>query len=85
MYMGLTSDPYDPKQQLEVAAKLLQSCLKRPELKDELYMQLLKQSRGNPSEDARLMAWQLWLVLSSAMPPSKVFSYVCHALCSMKL
>jgi hypothetical protein len=27
--------------------KLLHQGMKRPELKDELYMQLLKQSRGN--------------------------------------
>lgn len=71
-YMGLSSDPIDAQQQLDVAAKLLHSCLKRPELKDEFYMQLLKQSRGNPREESRLKVWQLWLVVSSAMPPSKV-------------
>ena len=33
----------------DIAQKLLHQGLKRPELKDELYMQLLKQSRGNPN------------------------------------
>ncbi len=31
----------------ELVQKLLHQGIKRPELKDELYMQLLKQSRGN--------------------------------------
>ena len=36
-------------QSIEIVQKLLHQGLKRPELKDELFMQLLKQSRGNPS------------------------------------
>lgn len=37
---------------IEIVQKLLHQGLKRPELKDELFMQLLKQSRGNPSPPA---------------------------------
>ena len=37
---------------VEIVQKLLHQGLKRPELKDELFMQLLKQSRGNPSPPA---------------------------------
>lgn len=37
---------------VEIVQKLLHQGLKRPELKDELFMQLLKQSRGNPSPHA---------------------------------
>ncbi|GMH43362.1 hypothetical protein BSKO_11284 [Bryopsis sp. KO-2023] len=73
MYMGEGSDPVDPPQQTEVAVKLVHTCMKRPDLKDELYMQLLKQSRGNPDPKSRFKAWQLWLVISSALPPSKEY------------
>lgn len=45
--------------------------LKRPELKDELYMQLLKQTRGNPNTVPKLKAWELLHLVASTMPPSK--------------
>ena len=58
-------------QRVETAGKLLHSALKRPELKDELYMQLLKQTRGNPSVDARRHVWELFHLVAAAMPPNK--------------
>ena len=46
--------------------------MKRSELRDELYMQIIKQSRGNTSPNA-YRAWELFLMLASTTPPSKEF------------
>lgn len=48
--------------------------LKRQELRDELYMQLVKQTRSNPSSTSRSRAWALFHLVASAMPPSKEFT-----------
>lgn len=64
-------DPITPAQRVEVAQKLLHSSLKRPELKDELYMQLLKQTRGNTIVEARQHAWELFHLVAATMPPNK--------------
>jgi hypothetical protein len=48
--------------------------LKRPELRDELYMQLVKQTRGNPSPASRSKAWGLFNLVAASMPPSKDFT-----------
>jgi hypothetical protein len=54
-------------------AVLLQG-LKRAELRDELYMQLVKQTRSNPVPTSRARAWALFHLVASAMPPSKEFT-----------
>ncbi len=77
-YQGETGEKLDNPQRIEIAQKLLHQGLKRPELKDELYMQLLKQTRGNPLEASRLKAWELLQLVSATMPPSKVR---CAAIC----
>ena len=46
--------------------------MKRPELRDELYMQLIKQSRGNGTATAA-RAWELFSLVASTMPPSKEY------------
>jgi hypothetical protein len=48
--------------------------LKRVELRDELYMQLVKQTRSNPNSTSRARAWALFNLVASAMPPSKDFT-----------
>ena len=45
--------------------------LKRPELRDELYMQLIKQTRGNPGPESRARAWELFHLTASTMPTNK--------------
>jgi len=72
-YQGDTGEQIDNAQRMEIAQKLLHQGLKRPELKDELFMQLLKQTRGNPSERSRVKAWELFLLVAASMPPSKDF------------
>ena len=51
-YMDEAQEGLTTGQSIEIVQKLLHQGLKRPELKDELFMQLLKQSRGNPSPPA---------------------------------
>ncbi|GLC77793.1 hypothetical protein PLESTB_000955500 [Pleodorina starrii] len=72
-YMGETGEQLPAIQSLEIAQKLLHQGLKRPELKDELYMQLIKQTRGNPGISSRVKAWELFHLVASTMPPSKEF------------
>ncbi len=71
-YMGEAGEPAEPAVGIEIAQKLLHQGLKRPELKDELYMQLLKQTRGNPNVNSRIKAWELFQLTAATMPPSKV-------------
>ncbi len=71
-YTGETGEQLPAIQSLEIAQKLLHQGLKRPELKDELYMQLIKQTRGNPNITTRVKAWELFFLVASTMPPSKV-------------
>ena len=51
-YMDEHQEGLSAAQGIEIVQKLLHQGLKIPELKDELFMQLLKQSRGNPSPQA---------------------------------
>ena len=44
--------------------------MKRPELRNELYMQLIKQSRGNVTSTA-FRVWELFFLVAATMPPSK--------------
>jgi len=53
---------------------LCEQGLKRSELRDELYMQLVKQTRSNPSPNSKARAWQLFHLIAAAMPPSKDFT-----------
>ncbi|KAL3130979.1 hypothetical protein ABBQ38_000302 [Trebouxia sp. C0009 RCD-2024] len=70
-YMDEAQEGSNTAQSIEIVQKLLHQGLKRPELKDELFMQLLKQSRGNPSPAAAAKCWELFYLVASAMPPSK--------------
>lgn len=79
-YMGLAKEYVTDAQKVEIAQKLLHQGLKRPELKDELYMQLVKQTRGNPSLDNKMRAWELFHLVTSTMPPSKVRNHCLDAL-----
>jgi Trp operon repressor len=71
-YMGDSAEKLTDAQRVEMVQKLLHQGLKRPELKDELYMQLVKQTRGNSVSESRMRAWELMFLIASTMPPSKV-------------
>ena len=72
-YMGIHGEMLSQVAALEIAQKLLHQGLKRSELRDELFLQLLKQTRGCPNPSARAKAWQLFYLSAAVMPPSKDF------------
>ncbi|PSC75171.1 kinesin-like calmodulin-binding isoform X1 [Micractinium conductrix] len=72
-YMGVHGEMLGAMAALELAQKLLHQGLKRVELRDELYMQLIKQTRGNPNPTAKAKAWQLFYLTAATMPPTKDF------------
>eukprot|EP00798_Chlamydomonas_sp_ICE-L_P023239 gene23239-30463_t len=72
-YQGETGEKLDGAQKVDIAQKLLHQGLKRAELKDELFMQLLKQTNGNPSLDSKIKGWELMQLTAATMPPSKDF------------
>lgn len=72
-YMGVHGEVLSSVAALELSQKLLHQGLKRPEIRDELFMQLIKQTRGNPNPTARAKAWQLFYLTAATMPPTKDF------------
>lgn len=67
------SEGGESPERLELVQKLLHQGLKRGELRDELFMQLLKQTRANPSIQSRARGWELLFLVASTMSPSKDF------------
>jgi hypothetical protein len=55
MYSGERPNPYPPAMALQV----LQTGVAQPELRAEIYMQLIKQLRHNPSADSQRRYWEL--------------------------
>ena len=72
MVLAVTYLPHTSLTFMPFRSVLLAQGIKKPELRDELYMQLLKQSRGNCTASSAL-AWELFYLVASAMPPSKDF------------
>lgn len=54
---------------IAAAHKVLQMALESNELKNELYMQLFKQSRGDLNYETQLGTWKLFNLVASTMPP----------------
>ncbi|KAI7862382.1 hypothetical protein BDF14DRAFT_1856420 [Spinellus fusiger] len=49
------------------------------QMRDEIYVQVCKQLRDNPSRDSVRKGWEILCVISIAFPPSKNFEgYLCH-------
>lgn len=76
-YMGCREAELGKSEMTETAVELMRICAKHPELKNELYMQLLKQSRHVESEDSRIRVWELWLIAATIFDPSKVMMGCC--------
>lgn len=74
-YMGLDSSDrpnhMDLDEQIELVGKIYKHTLKRAELRDELFVQLSKQTRNNPDRSSSIKAWELMYLCASSMPPSK--------------
>ncbi|KAJ8512707.1 hypothetical protein OPV22_003141 [Ensete ventricosum] len=74
-YMGIDSSdkitPLSVEECIELIAKIYKHCLKHSELRDELFVQISKQTRNNPDRDSLIKSWELMYLCASAMPPSK--------------
>ncbi|XP_052196753.1 kinesin-like protein KIN-14E [Diospyros lotus] len=74
-YMGIDlSDRVTPtslEERIELAGKLYKQALKHTELRDELFVQISKQTRNNPERQYLIRAWELMYLCASCMPPSK--------------
>lgn len=74
-YMGVDSSdrvtPLSFEERVELVGKLYKQSLKRSELRDELFVQISKQTRNNPERDYLIKAWELMYLCASCMPPSK--------------
>lgn len=46
-------------------------CLERPELRDEVYCQLIRQTTNNPGPDEQLRGWHILCVCCVSFPPGK--------------
>ena len=73
MYSGERPNPYPPAMALQV----LQAGVAQPELRPEIYFQLMKQLRSNPSADSQRRYWELMaLALMSFAPGAGCDDYV---------
>uniref|UniRef100_A0A803LMS8 Kinesin-like calmodulin-binding protein n=2 Tax=Chenopodium quinoa TaxID=63459 RepID=A0A803LMS8_CHEQI len=74
-YMGVDSSdrvtPTSLDERIELVGKLFKHTLKRSELRDELFVQISKQTRNNPDRQFLIKAWELMYLCASSMPPSK--------------
>lgn len=72
-YAGERPNPYPPA----MALQLLQTGVAQPKLRAEIYFQLMKQLRSNPSADSQQRYWELMaLALMSFAPGSGCDDYV---------
>ncbi|KAE8637411.1 hypothetical protein CSA_023388 [Cucumis sativus] len=74
-YMGVDSSDRvsatSLDERIELVGKLYKHTLKRSELRDELFIQISKQTRNSPDRQYLIKAWELMYLCASAMPPSK--------------
>lgn len=60
---------------MEIARKIFALCLNSTELKDELYLQLMKLTKECVGSEFKLCLWELWLLTTASFPPSKVLVF----------
>ncbi|KAA8532113.1 hypothetical protein F0562_006745 [Nyssa sinensis] len=74
-YMGVDSSdrvtPVSLEERIKLVGKLYKQALKRSELRDELFVQISKQTRNNPDRQFLIKAWELMYLCASCMPPYK--------------
>ncbi|CAA2968418.1 kinesin-like calmodulin-binding [Olea europaea subsp. europaea] len=73
--MGVDSSdrmtPTSLDESTQLVSKVYKHAMKRSELRDELFIQVSKQTRNNPDRQSLIKAWELMYLCSSCMPPSK--------------
>ena len=78
-FMG---DRSSSKDDIGHASKLLANTVHAPEeLRDEVYCQLVKQTRNNPSEENTLRGWQLMAICAGTYPPSQTLERYLMSYC----
>eukprot|EP01023_Acetabularia_acetabulum_P050751 TRINITY_DN551_c0_g1_i2.p1 TRINITY_DN551_c0_g1~~TRINITY_DN551_c0_g1_i2.p1 ORF type:complete len:1305 (-),score=225.81 TRINITY_DN551_c0_g1_i2:110-4024(-) len=66
----------DMEQPTSILSKLLAYSCKRGELREELYMQLIRHTRGCTAQNSFKKAWEALWILCSTTPPQKEFLQV---------
>ncbi|CAI5498337.1 unnamed protein product [Closterium sp. Naga37s-1] len=71
-YMGLKGAPVTHERALaQTVVRILKLVLGKPEMREELYAQLHKQTRNNHDKDACLRAWEVMHLCASVAPPGE--------------
>ncbi|MED6143508.1 Kinesin-like protein KIN-14E [Stylosanthes scabra] len=65
------ASPMSLDERVELVGKLYKQSLKHSELRDELFVQISKQTRNNPDRESLIKAWELMYLCVSCMTPSK--------------
>lgn len=61
----------------EVVHRIVGHGINNSELRDEIYVQIIRQGTENPKSGSSLKGWCLMALCAVAFPPSKLFSKVC--------
>jgi Rho GTPase-activating protein 39 len=70
MYMG--DRPMKvPNSEAKIAHSIVASCIACPELRDELYCQVCKQTCYNPQRSSSFRGWELFVVAVLNFPPTR--------------
>lgn len=77
---GASSAPTSTANFIDIVVYLIQKIIIAPtEFSEEVYLQLCKQTRKNPSPEGNELGWQLILILLACIPPSRrLIPYLMH-------
>ena len=63
-----------PEAEVRLIQTIIGHGIEREELRDEIFVQLLRQSNGNPSREDTIRVWMMLGLTTAAFQPSKVFA-----------
>jgi hypothetical protein len=84
-YTGADCPPPPPRTALPTLRRLLKLGVDCPDLIDEIFFQLVKQTRKNNDPECALRTWELFLIVASALPSTRNSEHdikshlACHA------
>jgi hypothetical protein len=66
------------------ATKIVEMMISCPDVRDEIYFQLIKQTRGNSDRECLVRVWQLFVIVASLIPSSAaaddwIKSHICRS------